>query len=52
MDTYLFLDLICSRITIIIEATKDTNMKCDKCGIIVDGGVRKLNRHKSENHSY
>jgi len=27
-------------------------MKCDKCGIIVDGGYRKLVQHKQECHSY
>jgi hypothetical protein len=29
-----------------------TRTKCDKCGKIVEGGRRKLIRHKKERHSY
>jgi hypothetical protein len=27
-------------------------MMCDKCGIVIDGGPRRLREHKQEYHSY
>ena len=38
-----------------ISTTDDTpakRLRCDKCGMIVNGGRRILNKHKREHHSY
>jgi hypothetical protein len=34
------------------KVARGTKSKCEKCGQIINGGRRTLNRHKRENHSY
>jgi hypothetical protein len=34
------------------KVARGSKSKCEKCGQIINGGRRRLNRHKREHHSY